>query len=65
MMATVAGVVTVVMGFAAALLLYEATATKPRHEEGRQAGERRAMMRKYGIVAAVVAVIAAYVAALS
>jgi hypothetical protein len=63
-MATVAGVISVVLGFAAALLLYEATVAKPRHERP-QDGDRRARMRKLGIIAAVVAVVAAYVAALS
>ena len=63
-MATVAGVISVVMGFAAALLLYEATAAKPRHER-RQDSDRRDRMRRIGVIAAIVAVVAAYVAALS
>jgi hypothetical protein len=63
-MATIAGVISVVLGFAAALLLYEATVAKPRHEHPRE-GDRRARMRRLGIIAAVVAVAAAYVAALT
>ena len=63
-MATTAGIITVIMGFTAALLLYEATAQAPRNDR-RDDGERRGRLRKLGILAAIVAVIAAYVAALT
>jgi hypothetical protein len=63
-MAIVASIIAVVMGFAAALLLYEATAQVPR--DGRPAeGGRRDRLRRLGFGAAAVAVVAAYVAALS
>ena len=63
-MATVAGIITVIMGFTAALLLYEATAPAPRNDR-RQDGERRGRLRTLGILAAIVAVVAAYVAAIT
>ena len=63
-MATAAGIITVIMGFTAALLLYEATAQASRNDR-RQDGERRNRLRRLGILAAIVAVIAAYVAALT
>jgi hypothetical protein len=72
-MATVAAIVTVVMGFLAAMLLFNATVTPPRNkrrENGKARDEhayreRQRTMRTLGLVAAVVAVIAAYVAALA
>jgi hypothetical protein len=63
-MATLAGIVAVVTGFSAALLLYEATLRDARNVR-RMDVQRRAQMRKWGLVAAAVAVIAAYVAAVT
>jgi len=72
-MATVASIVTVVMGFASALLLFEATSGHPHDKRSQDAQtrdqlayqERQRRMRAWGISAAIVAVIAAYVAAFS
>jgi hypothetical protein len=61
------------MGFAAALLLFEATSGHPRDKRSQDAQtrdqlayqEQQRRMRAWGISAAIVAVIAAYVAAFS
>jgi hypothetical protein len=62
-MATAAGIVTVVMGFVAAYLLYEAIAPAPRNDK-RDHWRRRERLRTYGILAAIAAVASAYVAAI-
>jgi hypothetical protein len=62
-MATAAGIVTVVMGFVAAYLLYEAIAPAPRNDK-RDRTMRRERLRTLGVLAALVAVVAAYVAAI-
>ncbi|HYM99502.1 MAG TPA: hypothetical protein VET25_07140 [Aestuariivirgaceae bacterium] len=72
-MATWASIVTFVMGFASALVLLEATAELPRDKRSQDGQapeelayqERQRRMRAFGISGAIVAVIAAYVAALS
>ena len=71
-MATVASIVTIVMAFSAAMLLFNATVTPSRNkrrEDGQILDEdayrdRQRTMRTLGLAAAVVAVIAAYVAAI-
>lgn len=63
-MATLASIVAVVMRFSAALLLYEAAIRDPANTR-RLDPRRRSRMRRAGLFAAVVAVIAAYVAAFS
>jgi hypothetical protein len=63
-MATVASIVAVVMGFSAALLLYEATVRDPSNTR-RVDPRRRSRMRRAGMVAAIGAMIAAYLAAFS
>ena len=72
-MATLATIVTVVMGFGGALLLLYAGSNIPNNKRG-QIGDmsreeayrkRQRTMRRLGISAAIVAVIAAYVAAFS
>jgi hypothetical protein len=63
-MATAAGIVSIVVGFAAALLLYEATVAAPRNDR-RDDNKRRDHLRTLGLVAAIVAVAAAYLAAIS
>ena len=71
-MATWASIVTFVMGFASALVLLQATVELPRGKRRKNAPtqdeayqERQRRMRAFGISGAIVAVIAAYVAALS
>src|ERR1700694_592947 len=72
-MATWASIVTFVMGFASALVLLQATVELPRGKRRQNAPmqdelayqERQRRMRGLGISAAIVAVIGAYVAALS
>jgi hypothetical protein len=62
-MAMAAGIVTVVMGFLAAFLIYEATVPAPRNDD-RDDRKRRERLRILGLLAAIVAVAAAYVAAI-
>ena len=62
-MAIAAGIVTVVMGFAAAFLLYEATVPSSRNDR-RDDSRRRERLRTLGFWAAIVAVAAAYIAAI-
>ena len=62
-MATAAGIVSVVVGFAAALLLYEAAISAPRTDQ-RDDGKRHERLRSLGLLAAIVAMAAAYIAAI-
>jgi hypothetical protein len=62
-MATAAGIVSVVVGVAAALLLYEATVRAPRTDQ-RDDSKRRDRLRTLGLLASIVAVAAAYIAAI-
>jgi hypothetical protein len=62
-MATAVGIVSVAVGFAAALLLYEATVSAPRTDQ-RDDSKRRDRLRSLGLLAAIVAVAAAYIAAI-
>jgi ABC-type Fe3+ transport system permease subunit len=62
-MALAAGIVTVVMGFVAAVLLYEATVPAPRNDK-RDDRKRRERLRTLGLLAAIVAIAAAYVVAI-
>jgi hypothetical protein len=62
-MATVAAIVSVAMGFTAALLIYEATVPAPRNDR-RDDGKRRGRLRTLGLLAAIVATAAAYIAAI-
>jgi hypothetical protein len=62
-MATVAGIIMIVMSFAAALLLYEATVAPPRNHK-RDTTQRRERLRNYGLSAAIAALVAAYAAAI-
>jgi hypothetical protein len=61
-MAVLASVVAVATGFLAAVLLFEATIRDPADRRRLDPG-RKSRMRRAGLLAAVVAVIAAYVAA--